>query len=109
MATRPLAELASVIRSKNAGPFEVTLDLIFPDRETYERVKATGYFTRERVAGLYRVAPDQISELVFFDPALAVKITMARQNPQGSVGERDTYGAQQHAPLLGVELPWNGG
>jgi nicotinamidase-related amidase len=107
MATRRLADLASVIRSKNAGPFEVTLDLIFPDRATYERVKSTGYFTRERMAALYRVPLEAVYDLVFFDPALALKVTLARQRPQGSIGESDTYGAQQHAPLLGVELPWD--
>ncbi|MBI4636451.1 MAG: isochorismatase family protein [Candidatus Rokubacteria bacterium] len=109
MATRRLAELARVIRSKNAGPFEITLDLIFPDRATYDAVKRTGYFTRERVAALYRIPPDQVYEVVFYDPALALKLTVARQTAQGSVGERDTYGAQQHAPLLGIELPWEDG
>ena len=108
MSTRRLSELASVVRSKNAGPFELTLDLIFPDRETYDSVKRTGYFNRERVAALYRVPIDDVYEVVCFDPANAIKITLARQRPQGSVGESDTYGAQQHAPLLDVELPWDG-
>lgn len=107
MATRKLSDLARIVRSKNAGPFEVTLDMIFPDRATYERVKATGYFTRERMAALYRVPVEDMYEVVFFDPALAVKVTMARQRPQGSIGESDTYGAQQHAPLLTVSLPWD--
>lgn len=109
MATRRLSDLARIIRSKNAGPFEITLDVIFPDRETYERVKGTGYFSRERVAALYRVPPEAIYEVVCFDPALAIKVTMARQRAQGSIGESDTYGAQQHAPLLAVELPWDTG
>jgi nicotinamidase-related amidase len=104
---RRLVDLASVIRSKNAGPFEVTLDVIFPDRDTYERVKRTGYFTRERVATLYRLPVGQVHEVVFFDPALAIKLTLARTTAQGSVGERDTYGAQQHAPLLDVAVPWD--
>lgn len=107
MTTRRLADLARVVRSKNAGPFEVTLDLIFPDRETYERVRRTGYFTRERVAALYRIPLDAVYDVVFFDPAFALKLTIARQRAQGSVGESDTYGAQQHAPLLAVELPWD--
>lgn len=107
MATRRLSELARIIRSKNAGPFEITLDVIFPDRETYEGVKRSGYFTRERMAALYRVPPEAIYEVVCFDPALAIKVTMARQRAQGSIGESDTYGAQQHAPLLEAELPWD--
>ncbi len=109
MATCRLADLARVMRSKNAGPFEVTFDLIFPDRATYERVRRTGYFTRERVAALYRIPLDAVYDVVFFDPALAIKFTIARQRAQGSVGETDTYAAQQHGPLLDVELPWDDG
>jgi nicotinamidase-related amidase len=106
VTTRRLGDLARVVRSKNAGPFEVTLDVIFPDRDTHEAVKRAGFFTPERVAALYRVPVEAVHTVVFFDPALALKITMARQTEQGSVGERDTYAAQQHAPLLEVAVPW---
>lgn len=106
MSTRRLGDLARVVRSKNAGPFELTLDVIFPDRPTYEAVKGLDYFTRERVAALYGVPVGDVYEVVYFDPAQALKITLARQRPQGSIGESDTYGAQQHAPLLDIELPW---
>ena len=34
-----MRELASVIRSKNAGPFEITFDILFADAETYRRVE----------------------------------------------------------------------
>jgi hypothetical protein len=34
-----LVELASVIRTKNAGPFELTIDVIFNDRKTYQLAK----------------------------------------------------------------------
>ena len=37
-----LYELASMVRSKNAGPFELTVDVVFEDVETFRRVKATG-------------------------------------------------------------------
>ena len=108
MSTRRLGDLARVVRSKNAGPFELTLDVIFPDRETWAAAEATGYFTRERIAELYRVPPGDVYEVVWFEPANALKITLARRRAQGSIGESDTYGAQQHAPLLTVELPWPG-
>lgn len=100
----PLTQLAEVIRSKNAGPYELTLDIIFKDQETYEKVKAGQVITRELIAGLYRIPVDQIIALVEFDPARAIKITMVRPRPSGDLGETDVYGAQQHAPLLGLEL-----
>jgi len=34
-----LYDLASVLRSKNAGPFELTLDVMFADEQSYALVK----------------------------------------------------------------------
>ena len=45
--TRRLIELARVIRSKNAGPFELTFDIMFADAEIYERVKRSGVISAE--------------------------------------------------------------
>ena len=36
-----LRDIAKVIRSKNAGPFELTFDVIFKTKEDYEKVKAS--------------------------------------------------------------------
>lgn len=51
---------------------------------------------------LYQLKPDDIIVLMFFEPALAWKCTFKRPWPQGSIGERDTFGAQMHAPLLSI-------
>jgi hypothetical protein len=101
----PLREVARVIRSKNSGPYELTLDVIFPGEEVYRRVKAAGVFTREVVARLYGVPVEKVLKLVHYDPAFAVKATLVRPVVSGAVGETDVYGAQQHAPLLDLELP----
>ena len=100
-----LRNLAAVVRSKNSGPFEITFDIIFADDERYERVKASGVLTTELVCQLYSVTPSDIVALMFFDPARAFKFTLRRGWAQGSIGERDTFGAQQHAPLLDVAIP----
>ncbi len=105
MKRRKLADLAQVIRSKNAGPFELTFDILFPDRETFEKVRASGVITRELVATLYRIPLDHVLHLVFVPHARAVKVTIVRPVPSGSVGDSDVYGAQQHAPWLDVEIP----
>lgn len=106
--SRRLMDLAKVIRSKNSGPFEITFDVIFDSRANYEQVKASGVLTRERVCRLYGIADNEIVAFLFFDPALAFKFTLRRSWAQGSIGERDTFGAQQQAPLLGVEIPVTG-
>ncbi len=100
-----LKELAQVIRSKNAGPFEITFDVMFSDPDVYARVRNSGALTRERVCALYRVPDEDITCCMFFEPALAFKFTLIQRGDQGGVGERDTFGAQQHAPLLDIPIP----
>lgn len=103
--TVKLIEVAEVIRSKNSGPYELTLDIIFKDWDTYRRAKELGVISPQLIAGLYRVREDQVISVIAFDPAKAIKATIVRPRPSGAVGETDVYGAQQHAPLLTLELP----
>lgn len=99
-----IRDLAKLVRSKNAGPFELTFDVMFDDAERYRMVKDSGAVTRESLARAYAIDPDAITNFQFFDPALAFKLTIRRPRPQGSIGETDTFGAQQHAPLLALEV-----
>lgn len=101
----PIRELADVIRSKNAGPYELTLDIIFKTREIYQQVIASKAITPERIAALYSMPPEKVISFVEFAPAKAIKITLERPGICGDVGDNDIYGAQQHAPLLMLELP----
>lgn len=102
-----LKELAKVIRSKNSGPYEITFDIMFPDQESYACVKNSGVLGEELISSLYHVKSEDIIAHMFFDPALAYKFTLRRpgRSLQGSIGENDTFGTQQHAPLLDVEIP----
>jgi hypothetical protein len=104
--TRKLIELARVIRSKNAGPFELTFDIMFADAESYERVKRSGVICAELFSRLYAVPVDRVLSVHAFDPALSFKATIARPVSSGTAGDSDVFGAQQHAPLLEVEIPW---
>ncbi len=105
MKTVPITELASVIRSKNAGPYELTLDIIFRKEEDYLHLKEIDFFKRDLCAGLYGLNADRIINVVYFDAASAVKITMVRPIVSGALGDSDVYGAQQHAPLLRLRVP----
>lgn len=99
-----LKDIAKVIRSKNAGPFYVTLDVMFSDVTTYQKVKATGALNAELIASLYNVETDQV-RFFEYDPAYSFKATIPRRIVSGDFGDTDSYGAQQHAPLLDVEIP----
>ena len=100
----PITQLAEVIRSKNSGPYEITFDIIFKDFDSYEKVKAAKVINKELICDLYRIPEGDISSIINFDPAKAIKITIKRPLVAGAVGESDVYGAQQHAPLLGIEI-----
>jgi len=100
-----LRELASTIRSKNAGVDHITFDVIFRERANFERVRNAGVLTRESVAALYRIPAERITDFVVFDPANAIKFTIRRELTSGSPGEHDVFGSQQYPPLFGIEVP----
>jgi hypothetical protein len=103
MAT--LRDLASTIRSKNAGVDHITFDVIFRDRANFERVRDAAVLTPATVAALYGIPRERITDFVVFEPANAIKFTIRRSAPSGSPGEHDVFGSQQYAPLFGVEVP----
>ena len=100
MKTYRLRDLASVIRSKNSGPYELTFDVIFKDFDGYNFFKDHKVMTPEVFAKLYSIDVEDILHVIYFDPAKAVKVTIKRPIPSGALGETDVYGAQQHAPLM---------
>ena len=99
-----LGDIAKACKSKNAGPFELTLDIMFDNAETFDKVKNSGVISPQLIATLYNVP---VESVVFteFPPAFAYKATIERRIASGAVGDTDVYGAQQHAPLLDVEIP----
>lgn len=99
-----LQDLAKVIRSKNSGPFTLTLDILFRSPDVYYAVKEGSMIQPEVIAKLYGIQPEKILDLIYFDPALAVKVVLPREISSGAPGDSDVYGAQQHSPLLELML-----
>lgn len=99
-----LKDIAKACKSKNAGPFEITIDVMFDDAKVFEAVKKTGIITPELFARLYSVPAEHI-QFTEYPPAFAFKASFERPIPSGAVGDTDVYGAQQHAPLLDVDIP----
>ena len=98
-----LFELCSLIRSKNAGPFVLTFDLMFSSRENYERAKRSQPLTKRRLATIYRQREEDIT-VVYHDHAMAIKASMPRPIFQGELADGDCYGGQQYVPLLEIEV-----
>lgn len=98
-----LYDLAKVIRSKNAGPFSLTVDLIFSSSDDMDRVLRNPQLSPETIAQRYGVAAEQVS-IHALRPACALKITLPRRVSSGAPGDTDVYGSQQHMPLADIEV-----
>ena len=99
-----LIDVASVIRSKNSGPYELTFDIMFNDVDMYKKAVEAKVFNTSMFAALYGIKESSVMEVINFDPAKAIKITIERPLCSGNLGETDVYGAQQHAPLMALEF-----
>jgi hypothetical protein len=99
-----IRDIAAVCKSKNAGPFDLTIDVVFDSDEMFGRVQATGVLCPALFARLYNEAE---ADILFtpYPAGRAFKATLPRLVPAGDVGDTDVYGAQQHAPLLDVDIP----
>ncbi len=99
-----LIDVAEVIRSKNSGPYELTFDIILRDWEIFQLFCDKQLIGKELIAQLYNIPQDKVINVIEFKPAKAIKATIERPIASGELGETDVYGAQQHAPLLGLEF-----
>ncbi len=98
-----LVDMASVIRSKNAGPLTISFDIMLPTEVAYSQAARSRSLTAAALATVFDRTAQEI-KVTHYPAALAIKIAMPRAVVSGSPGDRDVYGAQQHLPLLGVEV-----
>jgi hypothetical protein len=101
---RTLGEIAQVVRSKNAGPFWVTLDVFFRNDADFAHVRAAGVLTAEKIGELYGVDAALVKR--FELPGIkAMKFSMPRPVVAGSFEDRDLHAGQQHVPLALLTIP----
>ncbi len=100
-----LYDLANVIRSKNAGPFTLTVDLLFEDDSRFQKILSYEILSPKTVAELYDVRPEDVT-IHPFESVKAIKITLPRpcKASSGAPGDTDVYGSSQHYPLADLEL-----
>jgi hypothetical protein len=98
-----LIDIAKVVRSKNAGPLNLTFDIMFESEEDYARGLASEDLRPPSIASIYGVSENTVI-VTPYPAAFAIKITIPRQYPAGSPGDRDVYGAQQHIGFLEVKI-----
>jgi hypothetical protein len=99
-----LLDLCSLIRSKNAGPFVLTFDFMCHDQRSYDTLRRSGVLSPALFASLYGADPEKVL-VVHHDRAQAVKVSLPRPVRQGDIHDSDSYGGQQYAPLVDLEIP----
>ncbi|KAK1485366.1 hypothetical protein CTAM01_12581 [Colletotrichum tamarilloi] len=109
---RTLSDISQVLRSKNAGPYEITMDVIFESECTFRAIRESGILHSVNVAEALGISESDIVWTGFFEPALAFKVTIPRfrggkRASAGSFMENDIHGSQQHLGLSVLKLPAN--
>lgn len=99
-----LRDIASVIRSKNAGPFYITVDVILPDIEACKKVIESQMISRDNIARIYGMEAGNI-EVITHEESNSIKLSMVRPQAAASFNDTDIYGTQQHIPILDLEIP----
>jgi hypothetical protein len=85
-----VGEIAQKVRSKNAGPFWLTIDIFCGTPKAFEQIR-DGLST-ESIAALFQTSSDQIKR--FDIPDLnVVKFSLPRPTIQGARDDRDMHGA----------------
>jgi hypothetical protein len=98
---RTIGNVASLVRSKNAGPFWQTLDIFCESDRDYRDIAAAGVVSVETIAALYHVEVSTVR--IYRIPDLRIiKISFPRPTAQGGIHDRDLHAGQQHVPLLSL-------
>jgi hypothetical protein len=98
-----VGEVCRHVRSKNAGPFWITMDLFFDGEASFLKYRDNSALGPELFAALYGADADQVKRTPV-DSLRMIKISYPRPHPQGWRGERDMHGGQQFARLLDVDI-----
>jgi hypothetical protein len=107
---KTLGDISRLLRSKNAGPYEVTLDVMFDLEAEYQLVKASNLLNKKSMANIFGIKGSDILWSGFFDQALAYKVTIPRlrngkSTASGGYMENDVHASQQYIGLMNLVLP----
>ena len=96
-----LGEIVTQVRSKNAGPFWLTIDIFCANQTILKQISE--YLPAERIATLYGTSVDLIKKFEISDLCV-LKISLPRPVIQGSREDRDMHAAQYGWILAELEV-----
>jgi hypothetical protein len=92
-----LAKYIRVLRSKNAGPFLITFDVVFRRPDDLKLVRSA--ISPTLVSRHYSIPEAAVVGIEYLEQLLAMKISIRRGVPAGHPGDSDCYGMNQEQPL----------
>ena len=98
-----LKDVTRYVRSKNAGPFWVTVDIFFADEEAFYRYRSCDSISTAALAKLLGASHEHVHRFEI-DSLRAIKFSYARAQPQGGILERDMHSGQQYVSLLDIDV-----
>ncbi|MGB3314154.1 MAG: DUF4387 family protein [Albidovulum sp.] len=96
-----LGHIAQKVRSKNAGPFWLTMDIFCWNRADFDRISAA--LGTDQVAALFRIDSTNIKRFDIADLNV-VKFSLPRPTIQGTRSDRDMHGAAWAVLLEEMEI-----
>ncbi|MCY3982466.1 MAG: DUF4387 family protein [Roseovarius sp.] len=96
-----LNALVSKIRSKNAGPFWLTIDIFCETQEAFEAIRQG--LTNETVARVFEQPKATVKRFELINLRV-IKFSLPRPQIQGSVRDRDMHGASWAALIGSLEI-----
>lgn len=98
-----LREACDLFRSRNAGAFLLTLDIVPASAELFDRLQADRTLESCEVARRLGVSPSEM-RVTYYRQGNAIKITIPRRVSGGGPDDHDVDGAQQFVVLLDLTV-----
>jgi len=101
--TTTIGTIAKYVRSKNAGPFWVTIDIFFDDMNSYNKVKNSPNVNRAAFAKMFNTSKEN-SKIYYLPDIQVIKISVPRNIPQGGPTEYDMHAGQQYIDVSDLAI-----
>jgi len=98
-----LKDIAKYVRSKNAGPYWVTIDIFCDTEEAFSTLTQSVALGPESIGHLYGVEPNRVK--IFHQQHIkVVKISIPRAAVSGDFTDRDIHAGQYFVPMLTLNI-----
>ena len=96
-----VADIVESVRSKNAGPFWLTIDIFCSDKSSFNNLSENLHTSQ--VCDVFKLEFKQIQRFELYDLNV-IKFSIPRPFTQGSILDRDMHGATYAALIYELEL-----